>query len=119
MRDFNIFVDDMTDNTRPDAAPAYQVALSPSSRGGGAMGTRAYSSKDASLPIYSSASAKRTGLSSGFLQIRSGIGYGNDSRRNGSFGATGDVGVLCSGLPRLREAVLNPGLALLEEPLFR
>jgi hypothetical protein len=47
MRDFNIFVDDMTDNTRPAAAPAYQVALSPSSRGGGAMGTRAYSSKDA------------------------------------------------------------------------
>jgi hypothetical protein len=46
-RDFNIFVDDMTDNTRPDAAPAYQVALSPSNRGGGAMGTRAYSSKDA------------------------------------------------------------------------
>jgi hypothetical protein len=46
MRDFNVFVDEMTDNTRPGAVPAYQIALSPSSRGGGAMGTRAYSSKD-------------------------------------------------------------------------
>jgi hypothetical protein len=55
MRDFNIFVDEMTDNTRPGAVPAYQIAPSPSGRGGGAMGTRAYSSKDASWPIYSSA----------------------------------------------------------------
>lgn len=46
MRDFNIFLDDMTDNTRPAPAAAYQVALSPSSRGGGAMATKAYSSKD-------------------------------------------------------------------------
>jgi hypothetical protein len=47
MRAFNIFVDDMTDNTRHHTAPVYQVALSPSNRSGGAMGTRAYSSKDA------------------------------------------------------------------------
>ena len=46
MRDFNVFVDDVTDEQRPDAEQ-FQIAVAPYTlNGGSSMGTRQYSSKD-------------------------------------------------------------------------
>ena len=46
MRDFTVFVDDMTDEERPEAA-YFQIALAPyTPNGGSAMATKQYSSRD-------------------------------------------------------------------------
>jgi hypothetical protein len=46
MREFNVFVDDMTDERRPEGA-YFQIALAPyTPNGGSAMATKQYFSKD-------------------------------------------------------------------------
>jgi hypothetical protein len=46
MRDFTVFVDEMTDRMRPEALASYMIALLPSNRGGGAMATKRYFTKE-------------------------------------------------------------------------
>jgi hypothetical protein len=46
MREFTVFVGELTDRTRPEAPPSYKIALSPSNRGGGAMATKRYLVKE-------------------------------------------------------------------------
>ena len=46
MRNFTVFVDEMTDKTRPNALPSYMIALSPSSITAGAMATKQYSASE-------------------------------------------------------------------------
>ncbi len=46
MRNFNVFVDELRDNSQPKAAPVYKIALAPSSRNGGALATRDYVSRE-------------------------------------------------------------------------
>jgi hypothetical protein len=47
MRDFTVFIDDMTDEGKPDAEQ-FQIALAPyTPNGGGAMATKRYFSRDA------------------------------------------------------------------------
>jgi len=46
MRNFTVFVDEMTDRTQLDPLPSYMIALLPSNRGGGAMATKRYTAKD-------------------------------------------------------------------------
>ncbi len=46
MRDFIVFIDDMTDNRQPETAH-FQIAVAPyTPNGGSAMGTKHYSSRD-------------------------------------------------------------------------
>lgn len=45
---FNVFVDDMTDDTLPESEHVYQIALAPSAQHCGAMATKQYFS-DAQL----------------------------------------------------------------------
>lgn len=45
-RTFNVFVDDMTDDTLPQSERVYQIALAPSTQQCGSMGTRQYFSDE-------------------------------------------------------------------------
>jgi hypothetical protein len=46
MRNFTVFVDEMTDRTHPATPPSYMIALALSRRNGGAMATKRYLSKE-------------------------------------------------------------------------
>jgi hypothetical protein len=46
MRNFTVFVDEMTDRTQPAVTPCFLIALTPSSRSGGAMATKQYSTRE-------------------------------------------------------------------------
>jgi len=47
MQNYHVFLDEMDDKSQPNLAPTYQIALIPSNRNGGAMGTKRYSTKEA------------------------------------------------------------------------
>ncbi len=47
MQNYHVFLDEMDDESRPNSTPTYQIALIPSNRNGGAMGTQRYSTKEA------------------------------------------------------------------------
>jgi|SRR5579863_8832924 len=47
MNDFNIFIDGSVDPTRPQSGPTFQIAICPVGRGASALGSRAYSTKEA------------------------------------------------------------------------
>jgi hypothetical protein len=46
MREFMVFVDDMTDKRSPESAPLFQIALAPATQSCGSMGTKQYFSEE-------------------------------------------------------------------------
>jgi hypothetical protein len=46
MQNYHVFVDEAKDTSRTNSAPTYKIALIPSSRNGGAMGTKNYGTKE-------------------------------------------------------------------------
>jgi hypothetical protein len=47
MKDYTIFVDGTADESQPDCAPTFQVAICPFSRSASAMATKEYPNKEA------------------------------------------------------------------------